>query len=94
MAGDPTATLRRRFPGLILWYGHRTRSWWALIPPPAGWRLVEAADPEQLTAAIIHAQSWPWPHPRQGAHWTLGVPEPPHRTFRSATSPTLAGDRS
>jgi hypothetical protein len=26
-----------------------------------GWRLVEAADAEELTRAVIEAQSWPWP---------------------------------
>ena len=73
MTLDAAAILRRRFPGLVLWFGPQTASWWALISPPAGWRLVEAADPEQLTHAIIKAQSWPWPAPRQGARWTLGV---------------------
>lgn len=67
------AVLECRFPGVMVWFGLETRSWWAMVPPPAGWRLVEAADPEELTRAVIKAQSWPWPSPRQGARWTLGV---------------------
>lgn len=73
MTPDAAAVLRRRFPGLVFWYGPHTGAWWALLPPPAGWRLVEAADPDQLTQAVIHAQSWPWPAPWQGARWTVGV---------------------
>lgn len=61
--------LARRFPGLMFWFGDATRSWWALLPPPAGWRLVEAADADELTRAIIKAQSWPWPSPGGGVGW-------------------------
>jgi hypothetical protein len=70
------AVLEYRFPGVAIWYGERSGCWWAMVPPPAGWRLVEAADPDQLTQAVIKAQSWPWPSPRQGARWTLGVGDP------------------
>lgn len=73
MSAAVLAILTYRFPGAVIWYGERTASWWAMVPPPAGWRLVEAADPDQLTQAVIKAQSWPWPAPRQGARWTLGV---------------------
>jgi hypothetical protein len=73
MSAAVLAILANRFPGTVIWYGERTASWWAIVPPPAGWRLVEAADPDQLTQAVIKAQSWPWPAPRQGACWTLGV---------------------
>jgi hypothetical protein len=66
--------LRRRFPGLVFWFGQRTCSWWALVGPPAGWRLVEAVDAEELTRAVIEAQSWPWPAPDRGARWVLGEP--------------------
>ena len=69
MAPDPLVVLTRRFPSLEIWYGLRTRVWWAVIPPPAGWRLVEARDPEELGYAIVWAQSWPWPSPRGGANW-------------------------
>lgn len=55
-------TLARRFPGLVIWFGQWTGSWWALIPPPVGWRLVEAVDPDELTRAVIAARTWPRPH--------------------------------
>ncbi len=62
MTPDPVVVLRRRFPGLVFWYGPRTGSWWALVPtPPVGRRLVEAADPDRLTRAVIEAHTWPWP---------------------------------
>ncbi|WP_345433988.1 hypothetical protein [Actinoallomurus vinaceus] len=61
MSTDAIGILRRRFPGLVFWYGRHTGSWWALIPPPAGWRLVEALDPDELTRAVLQCASWPWP---------------------------------
>ncbi|MCO6008754.1 hypothetical protein NE236_27645 [Actinoallomurus purpureus] len=69
MSADARGILRRRFPGMVIWYGPYTGSWWALVPPPVGWRLVEALDPEELTRAIVNAVSWPWPpSPRFGIH--------------------------
>jgi hypothetical protein len=61
MNDDAIGVLRRRFPGTPIWFGPYTRSWWAALPPPVGWRLIEALDPEELTRAIIHAASRPWP---------------------------------
>jgi hypothetical protein len=66
---DPVGVLTRRFPGLMIWYGERTGSWWALVPPPAGWRLVEASNPDELTRAVVQASSWPWPSGTAGAKW-------------------------
>jgi hypothetical protein len=63
------SVLTRRFPGVMFWFGDQTRLWWAVLPPPAGWRLVEAIDADELTRAIIEAQSWPWPSPSGGAGW-------------------------
>lgn len=60
-AADSAAVLRRRFPGLVFWFGSRTRSWWALVRIPAGWRLVEAVDAEELTRAVLAAATWPYP---------------------------------
>lgn len=68
------AVLARRFPGVLLWFGVRTGCWWALVPPPAGWRLVEAIDPEELTRAIIEASAWPWPSGTGGANWRRDLP--------------------
>ncbi|GAB3989628.1 hypothetical protein GCM10029978_115250 [Actinoallomurus acanthiterrae] len=74
MSADAMMVLRRRFPGTLIWFGPYTKSWWALMPPPVGWRLIEAADPEELTRAIIYAASWPWPAGGYRAH-----AESPHR---------------
>jgi hypothetical protein len=55
------AILTHRFPGVPLWFGEATRCWWALVRVSWGWRLVEAADVEELTRAIIQADTWPRP---------------------------------
>lgn len=73
MTCDAFRVLARRFPGLVFWFGPRTRSWWALVPCPTGWRLVEAIDPDELTRAVLHADSWPWPSPAGGARWLPGI---------------------
>lgn len=26
--------LQQQYPGVCAWYGHHTRQWWALLPPP------------------------------------------------------------
>jgi hypothetical protein len=61
MKADPVIVLRRRFPGLVFWYGIRTRSWWAMVRVPQGWRLVEAMDVDELTRAVLAAATWPYP---------------------------------
>jgi hypothetical protein len=61
MTADPVMVLRRRFPGLVFWYGTRTRSWWAMARVSQGWRLVEAMDADELTQAVLTAATWPYP---------------------------------
>jgi hypothetical protein len=56
---DHFGVLRRRFPGLVFWYGARTGRWWALVYAASGWRLVEARDAEELTRAVVEADTWP-----------------------------------
>ncbi|GAB3987682.1 hypothetical protein GCM10029978_107430 [Actinoallomurus acanthiterrae] len=58
---DPVIVLRRRFPGLVFWFGIRTRSWWAMVRVAQGWRLVEAMDADELTRAVLAAATWPYP---------------------------------
>jgi hypothetical protein len=48
--------LAERFPGAVIWFGRFTRRWWALVWAGGRWRLVEGAQPEDLTRAIINAQ--------------------------------------
>ncbi|MFF5259417.1 hypothetical protein ACFY4C_10765 [Actinomadura viridis] len=47
--------LRRQY-GAVVWYGRRTRRWWAYT----GGRLVEGDFPAHLEAGIIQARGW-WP---------------------------------
>lgn len=58
---DPVIVFRRRFPGLVFWYGSLTRSWWAMVRVPSGLRLVEAMDADELTQAVLTAATWPYP---------------------------------
>ncbi|WP_146778905.1 hypothetical protein [Actinomadura craniellae] len=51
------AALRKRHGTPWIWYGWRTRSWWAL----AGGRLVEAVSPGELGRAMRAPAAWPWP---------------------------------
>ncbi|MEV5748978.1 hypothetical protein AB0L00_14270 [Actinoallomurus sp. NPDC052308] len=75
LSGGPVGTmragsgmvLRRRFPGLVFWYGLRTRSWWAMVRVSQGWRLVEAVDADELTQAVLMAATWPYPPARRPA---------------------------
>jgi hypothetical protein len=58
---EPVAVMRRRFPGLVFWYGAATGHWWALVSSAFGWRLVEARDVEELTRAVVQRDTWPCP---------------------------------
>ncbi|GAA0363812.1 hypothetical protein NE235_16535 [Actinoallomurus spadix] len=51
-----TVMLRRRFPDTVLWFGPYTRHWWAMLPVRGRWCLVEAADPDELTGAVIRTR--------------------------------------
>lgn len=44
--------LQEQFPGVRVWYGEATGSWWALVPTRGGPRLVEAPTPQQLREEI------------------------------------------
>lgn len=50
--------LRHRFPGVVLWFGHATRRFWALV----GDQLIEAENAPELSAAITGARTGPPPH--------------------------------
>ncbi|POM24464.1 hypothetical protein BTM25_30930 [Actinomadura rubteroloni] len=49
--------LQDQFPGVRVWYGKATRSWWALVPLGGGSRLLEAAAPQTLRDAILNARA-------------------------------------
>jgi hypothetical protein len=56
-------SLADQFQGVHAWYGEHTHEWWAMVPLPAGPRLLSAPDIQQLRQAIANAQAWPWHHP-------------------------------
>jgi hypothetical protein len=48
---NPAASLKRWIPGLHVWYGLYTNSWWAYVPGRPD-RLIEAASPEVLVQRL------------------------------------------
>lgn len=49
--------LQEQFPGIRVWFGESTGSWWALVPLPSGPALLEAPTPQQLRDAVLTARS-------------------------------------
>jgi hypothetical protein len=49
---NPAAGLKPWIPGLQVWYGLYTRSWWAFVPGRPD-RLIEAASPEHLVQRLL-----------------------------------------
>lgn len=49
--------LQEQFPGVRVWYGEATGSWWAMVPLRDGPRLLEAASPQQLRDEILSLRS-------------------------------------
>ncbi|WP_019634059.1 hypothetical protein [Actinomadura atramentaria] len=49
--------LQEQFPGIRVWYGRATGSWWALVPSGGGPRLLEATAPQALRDAIANARA-------------------------------------
>ncbi|WP_242901537.1 hypothetical protein [Actinomadura terrae] len=48
--------LQEQFPGVRVWYGEATGSWWALVPRRDGPRLLEAASAQELREEIMSAR--------------------------------------
>ncbi|MEV5828384.1 hypothetical protein AB0L25_22775 [Spirillospora sp. NPDC052242] len=63
--GEPTPAMRtatarglqEQFPGVRVWYGEATGSWWAMVPLRDGPRLLEAETPQRLRDAILNARA-------------------------------------
>jgi hypothetical protein len=53
--------IEREFSGVVAWYGHATRAWWAMVRVRGDVRLVEALNPRELREAIVNARGWAWP---------------------------------
>lgn len=46
--------LQEQFPGVRVWYGEATGSWWAMVPLRDGPRLLEAPTPQRLRDDIMN----------------------------------------
>ncbi|QFG25544.1 hypothetical protein [Actinomadura sp. WMMB 499] len=63
--GEPTPAMRaatarglqEQFPGVRVWFGTATGSWWAMVPLRNGPRLLEAETPQRLRDAILNARA-------------------------------------
>lgn len=70
--------VRRRFPGVEVWFGGATRRWWAVVDSVAGRsELVEAGSPYDLCQLIAAAV----------AEWTRGAVEISARPVASRPDP-------
>ncbi|WP_018655186.1 hypothetical protein [Actinomadura flavalba] len=49
--------LQEQFPGVRVWYGRATGSWWAMVPLGGGSRLLEAAQPQALRDSIMQVRA-------------------------------------
>ncbi|GLZ04444.1 hypothetical protein Acsp03_19100 [Actinomadura sp. NBRC 104412] len=50
-------SLQSQFPGVRVWYGEATGSWWAMVPLRSGPRLVEAPTPQEIRDIILHLRN-------------------------------------
>jgi hypothetical protein len=48
---SPAIELARHYPGVMVWYGIYTKSWWAYVPHDRGF-LIEANDPRHLARKL------------------------------------------
>ncbi|MFI0354100.1 hypothetical protein [Actinomadura sp. 9N407] len=50
-------SLQGQFPGVRVWFGEATGSWWALVPLRSGPRLLEGPTPQDIRDLILRARS-------------------------------------
>lgn len=53
------ATLMKRYPGSLVWFGTRTRHWWAFVKLRGAWTLLETQTVMEI-AEILIAPGWKW----------------------------------
>jgi hypothetical protein len=58
MRAATVRTLQEQFPGVRVWYGEATGSWWAMVPLRGGPRLVESPSPQQLRDEIMSLRTY------------------------------------
>jgi hypothetical protein len=52
-AGQLAAALMARCPGSLVWFGARTRRWWAFVKLNEAWTLLEAPTLEEIAWPIM-----------------------------------------
>ncbi|MCP9954490.1 hypothetical protein [Actinomadura madurae] len=57
MRAATVRALQEQFPGVRVWYGEATGSWWAMVPLRDGPRLLEAPTPQQLRDDIMNLRA-------------------------------------
>ncbi|TDD66172.1 hypothetical protein [Actinomadura rubrisoli] len=50
-------SMQEQFPGVRVWYGESTGSWWALVPSREGPALLEAPTSQELREQIMSART-------------------------------------
>ncbi|TDD70890.1 hypothetical protein E1293_34225 [Actinomadura darangshiensis] len=58
MRAATARTLQEQFPGVRVWYGEATGSWWAMVPLRGGPRLLEAPSPQELRDEIMGLRTY------------------------------------
>lgn len=54
MEAEQTATaLMKRHPGSLVWFGTRTRHWWAFVMLRGAWTLLEAQTVEEIAQVLM-----------------------------------------
>jgi serine/threonine-protein kinase RsbW len=77
--------IRKSFPGTSIWWGHRTRTWWAAVPGPTDAHdLICAPTRDSLIQSLVRA------YPRAA---TGGLPNRPALLERDVAVSMVAGRR-
>jgi hypothetical protein len=50
------ASLMQRQPGSLVWFGPRTRRWWAFAKVRGAWTLLEMQSADQIAQALMTAE--------------------------------------
>jgi hypothetical protein len=91
---ETTCTLRRRFPGALIWRGKATGHWWSYVPVGPRGRLVEAAYPAELAHRLESAAQLTRPFEPSRQDPPPARPDPGHaRSPHGLMGSTRGGDR-
>ena len=51
------AALMKRYPGSLVWFGTRTRRWWAFVRLRGAWTLLETQTVEEIAQTLMAPES-------------------------------------